>query len=39
MKNLTLLLAATLGLSSTARAVYAPIPEADQGKSFTASVK
>lgn len=39
MKNLTLLLAATLGLSSTARAVYAPIPESDQGKNFTASVK
>lgn len=39
MKNLTLLLAATLGLASTARAVYAPIPEVEQGKSFTASVK
>lgn len=39
MKHLTLLLAATLGFSSTARAVYAPIPEADQGKNFTASVK
>jgi predicted porin len=39
MKNITLLLAATLGFSSTAWAVYAPIPEADQGKNFTASVK
>jgi predicted porin len=39
MKTPLLMLAASLGFSATAWAVYAPIPEGDQGKNFTVSVK
>jgi hypothetical protein len=39
MKYRILFLAAPLVMSPAARAVYAPIPEAEQGKNFTVSVK
>ncbi len=39
MKTPLLILAVSLGFTATAWAVYAPIPESEQGKNFTATVK